>query len=214
MTPRPDVVTLETDWDRSRILAAAREAGYNRYPVMSAGREQPIGFFHLKDLLRLPTEARPLNQNLRSLIFVPESKDAASLLTEMRTGGTHLAAVVDEHGDFTGIVSLADCLQALIGPVGDVGTAGGDVVQIGARRWVLSGRLDLRAVRENIGLELPPSRNYVTIAGFVMASLGRIPAAGDRVSYGGWRLTVLEMDDHSLSRLLVVAPGHGAGGAP
>lgn len=207
MTPRPDVVTLEAEWDRERILAEARSAGYNRYPVVVPERDMPVGLFHLKDLLRAHAAVRPLRDDLRALIFVPESKDAASLLTEMRTGGIHLAAVVDEHGDFTGIVTLADCLRALIGPVGDVGAAGADVIQIGAHRWVLSGGVDLRGLREGVGLDLPPSRNYVTLAGYLMARLGRIPVPGDRVSHDGWRLTVLEMSGHRVARVL-------AAGAP
>jgi CBS domain containing-hemolysin-like protein len=202
MTPRPDVETLDGAWNRDEILAAARRAGYNRYPVVRPDHDKPVGFFHLKDLLGAGADERPLDAHIRPLIFVPESKDAASLMNEMRTGGTHLAAVVDEHGDFAGIVTLADCLQALIGPVGDVGGAGGDVVQIAPRRWVLAGRLDLRALRESTGLDVPASRNYVTLAGFLMARLGRIPVPGDRVVHGGWRLTVLEMTGHRVERVL------------
>jgi CBS domain containing-hemolysin-like protein len=206
MTPRPDVVTLAKSWTRDEIAAAVRRAGFNRYPVVGPEGGKPLGLFHVKDLLHASDPIRPLTAELRVLPFVPESKDAASLLAEMRTGAAHLAAVVDEHGDFTGIVTLADCLQALIGPVGDVGSAGSEVVQIGGRRWILSGRLDLRALHETIGLELPASPNYDTLAGFLMAQLGRIPGPGDQVLHAGWRLTVLEMHLHRIERVLAVAP--------
>ncbi|MFO7654450.1 MAG: hemolysin family protein [Candidatus Krumholzibacteriia bacterium] len=208
MTPRPDVEMLDAGWGRGQVLSAARRAGFNRYPVAGSEGDMPVGFVHLKDLLGASDHA-PVSELVRPLIFAPESKDAASLLTEMRTGGVHLAAVIDEHGDFTGIVTLADCLQALIGPVADVGSVGSDAVQIGPRRWVLAGWLDLRALREIAGIELPPSRNYVTLAGFVMARLGRIPAPGDRVLLGGWRFTVLEMEANRVGRVLAAVARNG-----
>ncbi len=207
MTPRPDVVTLDAAWSRDEILAAASRAGFNRYPVIAAEKPQPIGLLHLKDFLDRSAEAFPLRSGLRDLLFVPESKDVAALLAEMRTGGSHLAAVVDEHGDFTGIVTMADCLQALIGRVGDVsGPADPEVFRIDRDSWAVSGRLDLRELSEVCDVALPTSRDYVTAAGFVMAKLGRIPRPGDQVSYAGARFSVLQMSGHKVVRLQVDRP--------
>jgi putative hemolysin len=203
MTPRPDVVALSRDDSRARILAVAREAGFNRYPVLSPEGGNPVGFIHLKDLLRRDPE-RPLAANLRPLLFVPDSKDVAALLTQMRVDGVHLAGVVDEHGDFAGIVTLADCLQALIGPVGDVAGLGeAEVSRVGERRWIVSGRLDLRELDAQCGVALPLSRHYVTVAGFVMARLGRLPRQGDRVEVPEAALTVLAMRDNAVLSLEV-----------
>ncbi len=202
MTPRPEVVFLETDWAQERVLETVRRAGFTRYPVIEPDRGQPIGLFHLKDMLTRQHEPRPLRGELRPLIFVPESKDVASLLTEMRSGHTHLVAVVDEHGDFTGIVTMADCLQALIGPAGD--TSGGvslEVFPIDQGSWVVSGRLDLRELREACGVTLPPSRDYVTIAGYIMARFGYIPRLGEQLIADGVRFTVLEMEGHKIVRI-------------
>ena len=202
MTPRVEVVTLEVGWSREQVLSAARQAGYNRYPVITPDRPQPVGLFHLKDLLSQRDQDLPLGADLRPLLFVPESKDVAAMLAEMRSGQTHLAAVVDEHGDFTGIVTLADCLQALIGPVGDVsGGSGPDVFRIGDRTWIIGGRLDLREVWESCGVTLPTSRDYVTVAGYLMSRLGRIPLPGDRLTadIALWR--VREMAGHKIVRV-------------
>jgi putative hemolysin len=211
MTPRPDVVTMDAAMTQTEVLATARQAGFNRYPVMRAENPQPVGFFHLKDLLGRE-RAHPLATDLRSLLFVPESKDVAALIVELRTGGSHLAAVVDEHGDFTGIVTLASCLQALLGPIGDSGRhADREVVPLGQRSWVLGGRLDLRRLQEACGIVLPTSRDYMTLAGFLMARLGRIPRPGDRWEEAGARFSVLEMDGHKVLQvqvdLLPVAAG-------
>jgi CBS domain containing-hemolysin-like protein len=212
MTPRPEVVTLSIAWNREQILATARQVGFNRYPVVERERAQPCGLFHLKDLLRQPDVYQLRDQDLRELMYVPESKDVAALLTEMRTGGTHLAAVVDEHGDFTGIVTLADCLRALMGPPGGGDSrADPEIFQLGPQLWVIGGRLDLRQLNEACGVALPTSRDYVTVAGFVMARLGRIPRPGDQVAQADARLTVLEMTDNKIVRLqvekMVTPPG-------
>jgi len=206
MTPRPDVVTLDREWSLRRTLAAARRAGFNRFPVMAAGNTQPVGWVHLKDALDWSGRRQPLLENLRPLLFVPESKDVIALLTEMRTGGTHLAAVVDEHGAFTGIVTLADCLLALLGPAADVAGTDPQVLRLGPRRWVVGGGLDLREISEWTGVVLPASRDYVTVAGFVMARLGRIPVPGDQVVEKGTRLTILAMDGRRVERIQILQP--------
>ena len=122
-----------------------------------------------------------------------------------------MAAVVDEHGDFTGIVTMADCLQALLGPVADAASRDPDVIPLGEGRWVVSGRTDLRALEESCGVRLPPSRDYVTVAGFLMTSLGRVLVPGDRVTLPEARLTVLEMQGHRVERIQVTRWRSGPG---
>lgn len=205
MTPRTEVVTLRRDMSLRQVLAVARRAGYNRYPVWDEQERKLDGLFHLKDLLGAgePPE-RPLAGPLRPLHFVPESKDVAALLSEMRTGGTHLAAVVDEHGDFTGIATMADCLHALLGPVADAAGDDRQAVPLGPGRWLAPGRLEVRDLASVCGVEFPASRDYVTVAGFIMARLGRVPRPGDRVEFEGVRLTVLEMSDHRIDTVEIL----------
>ncbi|MCP4574320.1 MAG: HlyC/CorC family transporter [bacterium] len=213
MTPRTEVVAVRQDAGRQEILDAARAAGFNRYPILPAEGDLPVGFLHLKDLLEGGAGG------MRDLPFIPESKNAASLLAEMRSGGVHLAAVVDEHGDFTGIVTMADCLQALIGPVADSARHDAEVVPLGEGRWVIDGRTALRELEEACGLRLPVGADYVTVAGFLMAQLGRVLQPGDRVTLPEARLTVLEMTDHRVDRIqltlrAVVRNGSEREGAP
>jgi len=204
MTPRTSVVALRRDMSLRQLLAFSRRAGFNRYPVLETDGGRPVGLFHLKDLLAsTPVPAQPLMEDLREILFVPESKDVAALLADMREGKTHLAAVVDEHGDFTGIVTLADCLQALMGPVADVQDRTQEMIPLGDGRWIISGRTDLRELEENCGISLPASRDYVTVAGFLMTRLGRVLQAGDRVTLPNARLSVLEMTGHRVDRIQV-----------
>lgn len=204
MTPRTSVVALRNDMSLVQVLASARRAGFNRFPVLEPETERPVGLFHLKDLLsQTPVPANPLREGLRDLLYVPESKDVAALLTEMRDGRTHLAAVVDEHGDFTGIVTLADCLQALMGPVADTKDRSQEMIPLGDGRWIISGRTDLRELEENCGINLPASHDYVTVAGFMMTRLGRVLRPGDKVTLPTARLSVLEMSGHKVDRIQV-----------
>lgn len=213
MTPRTAVVALDRDLERTEILRVARTCGFNRFPVTAPGRAHPIGFFHLKDLLADAAAARPIAAVLRPPLFAPESKQVAALLTELRTGRVHLAMIVDEHGDFTGIVTLDDCLQALTGPIGgESDRVDPEAFQIGETAWIVAGRLDLRAVNEACGTTLEPSPAYVTIAGLLMARLGRIARRGDRVEAGGARFTVVGMSGPGITRVRVELPVADAGG--
>jgi putative hemolysin len=216
MTPRTSAVTLRRDMTLIQILATARRAGFNRYPVMEAGQDIPVGFFHLKDLLvpGVSQSQYPLATQLRSLLFVPESKDVAALLAEMRQGRAHLAAVVDEHGDFTGIVTMADCLQALMGPAMDAAMHEAEMIPLGDGRWVISGRTDLRELLETCGLALPSHKDYRTVAGFMMARLGRVLQPGDRLTLDQGRLTVMEMTGRRVDRiqLTMLTNGRPKGG--
>ncbi len=215
MTARTDAVTIDLDADRDAIRALAAREGHNRYPVTAADASRPTGVFHLKDLLADTGGAPPARTLQRPPIFVPESKSVAVLLNEFRHGGQHMAFVVDEHGDFTGLVTLEDCLEALTGPWRDeTDVVAADVMPVADRNWVVRGGADLRQVNEVCGTRIPASHDYVTLAGHVMALLGRIPARGDRAVEDGFRYTVLEMDGHRVRRVRVQAlDGSGRGGA-
>ncbi len=205
MTPRTAVVSLRMDMSLRQLLGTARRAGFNRYPVLGAKGDRPVGLFHLKDLLQqTPAADHPLDSGCRDLLFVPESKNVAALLAEMGTGGAHLAAVVDEHGDFTGIVTMADCLQALIGPVADTPDFDTELVSQGDGRWLISGRADLRELQEICGVSLPQSRDYVTVAGYIMSRLGRVLEPGDTVDHAQTRLEVVEMTGHRLDKVQLI----------
>jgi putative hemolysin len=107
---------------------------------------------------------------------------------------------------------MADCLQALLGPVADAAARDPDVIPLGEGRWVVSGRTDLRALDEACGVRLPPSHDYVTVAGFLMTTLGRVLVPGDRVTLPEARLTVLEMDGHRVERIQVTSRRAGGAG--
>jgi len=212
MTPRTAAVTVGVSDARVDILATAESSGLNRFPVLGADGDRPVGAIHVKDLLLDDGRPSPVARMRRDPIFVPESKSVAGLLNELREGGSHMAFVVDEHGDFTGLVTLEDCIEALTGPWRDESDAGApEVLRVAEHNWIVAGGSDLRMVNETCGTQIAASHDYVTLAGHVMALLGRIPRRGDRISRDGFRFTVLEMDGHRVSRIRVqrLAPAPG-----
>jgi putative hemolysin len=215
MTPRTAAATLDPEATRAVILAVAETCGHNRFPVLAADGDRPVGVLHIKDLLGDDGSPSPVSRLQRAPIFVPESKGVAGLLNEFRQGGQHMAFVVNEHGDFTGLVTLEDCIEALTGPWRDESDYGApDVLPVADRNWVAAGGADLRTVNETCGTQVAPSHDYVTLAGYVMSLLGRIPRRGDRVKADGYRYTVLEMDGHRVMRIRVqrMAPDRSQGG--
>lgn len=204
MTPRTAAVTLAVDATRAEILAAAEGQGHNRFPVLDRDGDRPVGVFHLKDLLADDGAASPVRRLQRAPIFVPESKEVAGLLNEFRQGGQHMAFAVDEHGDFTGLVTLEDCIEALTGPWRDETDSGApDVLPVAERNWVAAGGADLRTINDICDTQIAPSHDFVTLAGYVMSLLGRIPQRGDRATADGCRYTVLEMDGLRVLRIRV-----------
>ncbi|MBU0741997.1 hemolysin family protein [bacterium] len=203
MTPRTAAVTLGEDSTRAEILRAAEANGLNRFPVLDRDGDRPVGAFHVKDLL-IDDAPSPVRRLKRAPIFVPESKSVAGLLNELRECGQHMAFVVDEHGDFSGLATLEDCIEALTGPWRDETDSGApQMLQVAERNWVAAGGVDLRRVNEACGTHIAASHDYVTLAGYVMSLLGRVPLRGDRINAGGFRFTILEMDGLRVSRIRV-----------
>jgi len=171
---------------------------------MDGEAQRPSGVCHVKDLLTDDGGPAPARRLQRDPIFVPESKSVAELLNEFRLGGQHMAFVVDEHGDFTGLVTLEDCIEALTGPWRDESDIhSSDLLPVADHNWIVSGGTDLRRVNEACDTRIPSSHIYVTLAGYVMDLLGSIPNRGDRVVEDGFRFTVLEMDGHRMVRVRI-----------
>lgn len=205
MVPRTEMVAIRRDTTAAQVEQTVLESGMSRIPIFEGDIDHVIGFFHAKDLLRIPSERRgdPLPEGVvRQMLVVPESMHLHPLLLEMRKQRAHFALVLDEHGGTAGIVTLEDLLEELVGDIRDeYDIAEVDIEAFGPGRYVVSGTMHLTDADSKLGLELPEGE-YETIAGFLMDRLGRIPRRRDSVDHGGWRLRVLSMHRRRVVQVL------------
>lgn len=190
MTPRPDVVAFSISTPYDRMVAELREHKVSRVPIYQGKMDNVLGVLLSKDLLRFkgvgtvptPREIRAL---LQDALFVPSTKRADELLREFQRRRTHMALVVDEHGSLIGLVTLDDLLVELVGEMLDeLDDATDEVRPDGQDEWVIDASVDVEDLNDRLGLEIPVGE-YHTLAGFVTASLGRIPERGESFPFGG-----------------------------
>ncbi|MCI0679129.1 MAG: hemolysin family protein [Actinobacteria bacterium] len=193
MVPRPDVVSSTLDATVAEIEELMRDTGHSRIPVHPGDLDDVVGFVHIKDLMGVDDgdRARAIDPGLiRDSLVVPETARIGSVLNEMRRTRNHLAIVVDEHGSTSGIITMEDIAEELVGEIADEHDIGDQMVSVDDA----TGRvLAMATVRPDelarFGVELPEG-DYETVGGLVMDRLGRLPRRGDIVEESGWRIRV------------------------
>ncbi len=213
MTPRTSMVTLPVHAAWSEVLAVATESAHTRMPVGDRSPDDVIGIHHTRELLThiaaaagggaaAPPEMRPL---LRPPYFVPESMSVQNLLREFQRTHTHMAVVTDEFGGVSGVVTIEDALEEIVGEIADEH----DEAFSDGLRQISEGVCEAMAnVRlENLaratGLDLPMEADYESVGGFVFHHLGRIPVAGERFESHGGRWEVLAATRNRVDRVRV-----------
>ncbi|MGV9773242.1 hemolysin family protein [Streptosporangium sp. NPDC003464] len=184
MVPRPRLVLLRAERPISDLVEAIREHGHSRYPVLcKENGEDVVGVTGVRELLRSGLSDGPLEQITRSALLVPDSLPLPVVLERMRAAGDDLACVIDEYGGLAGVVTVEDLAEELVGELideNDPEPAG--VVANDDGTWDLPGTLRLDEVERATKLALPESDGYDTIAGLVLATLGRMAEPGDQVT--------------------------------
>ncbi|MBK6873651.1 MAG: HlyC/CorC family transporter [Kineosporiaceae bacterium] len=209
MTPRVRVVTIERDETAADVIALARRTGLSRFPVEGEGIDDLVGVVHVKSAVAVPRERRTevsVAALVSEVLRVPETLRLDPLLLTLRQQGMQLAVVEDEYGGTAGIVTLEDVIEEIVGEVSDEhDRARNQVVRRIDGSYLLPGLMRPDEVAESIGLQVPEDPAYETIAGFLMARLGRLPQAGDVVRLPGAELSVERMDRRRVDRVRVVA---------
>jgi len=200
MVPRTEVVFLDAALTVAEAVALVRRARHSRFPVIAGSQDDVVGFVHVRDLTLLPAvdPRLTLRELTREVKRLPASKRVLAALSEMRREGHHLAVVIDEYGGTAGIVTLEDLIEELVGEIHDEYDPPPDPAGVDE----VDGRLNLADLAERTGLELPTGP-YETVAGFLMARLGKVPKVGDEVRHDGWHLHVSLVDGHRVARVSV-----------
>jgi CBS domain containing-hemolysin-like protein len=197
LVPRRAVIGVPIDETVHQLAQRAVETGHSRFPVIGADLDDVRGVVHVKDVYRVPFAERastPVETIMVAAFVVPETRDLADLLVDLR-GGTHLAVVVDEHGGTAGIITMEDVLEEIVGEIDDEHDRPAPKLTIVARagEWLLDGSLHPDEVFDACGFRVPDG-DYETLAGFVLDQLGRIPDVGDEFEHEGWDLEVGEIE--------------------
>jgi putative hemolysin len=209
MTPRTEVHFLEASMTASRAAKQVAESSWSRYPVAGRNEDDVIGFVHVRDLF-LPNHpagrAATVGDLVREVKQLPGTAGVLTALSEMRKENRHFAIVVDEYGGTDGIVTLEDLIEEVIGDIydeydEDVAT---DSDEPAEGPHEVDGLWNLDDFAEATGLKLPEGP-YETVAGYVLAELGRLPVVGDTVTVEGRTLSVLELDGRRIARISVSA---------
>jgi putative hemolysin len=206
MVPRPDVIAIEDTATLRDVQALVLEHGYSRIPVFHEDLDDVVGVVFAKDVLKamhLGDVDRPLREICRPARVVPESKKVADLLREMQREKFHQAIVIDEYGSITGIVSLEDLLEELVGEITDeYDTEEPDVVEVGNGVYRVSGKTSIDDVNELFGAELP-DEEWDTVAGLVLDLFGKIPDAGEETGFQGLRFEVEDVQGRRVAKVLI-----------
>lgn len=206
MRPRSEVAFIEAATPLRDAIAFVRARPYSRYPVIEGGFDHVTGFLHARDLLDVQhTDTRVVRDLQREVLMLPSTNLVLPAVATMRKGGTHLAVVVDEYGGTDGIVTLEDLVEEIIGEIRDEydSPERGDTDLPGSR--IVDGGLTIEDFARRTGVALVDG-DYETVAGFVIARLGRIPVVGDATSVDGVRLEVVEMAGRRVTRIEVTPP--------
>lgn len=207
MVPRPDVVWATTGMTLGAMAELARSSGHSRFPIRGDTEDDVLGTVHVKDQLQVPRERRagtPVDAVAAQPLFVPESETLRALLDELRLRRRTFAIVVDEYGSTAGIVTLENVLETLVGDIEDeFDPAGAGSITRGPRSAErIAGSMTLARFAERFGIALPEGP-YETVAGLVMAELGRVPDMGDRTVHGGLELAVSRREGLRVTELTV-----------
>ena len=211
LMPRTSIVAIKRDASLTDVGRLALESGHSRFPVYNKDLDDIVGTVHIKDTYRFEPRERDevhIETVMQEPLFVPESRDLASLLVEIRQTRKHLAIVVDEYGGTAGIITLEDILEEIVGEIEDEydpEVAPAELTKPPEGVNLVSGMLHPDEVRDATAFEMPDG-DYETFAGFLVTIFDRIPEAGDHVSYEGWEFKVVEMEGRRIAKVLVVAP--------
>lgn len=207
MTPRVRLQVVRRDHTADDVVALAMRTGHSRFPVIEEDVDDIVGVVHLKRVVAVPQERRakvPVAALMAPALRVPETARVDRLLVELRAQGLQLAVVVDEYGGTSGVVTLEDAVEEIVGEVSDEH----DRTPVGLIRrrdgtWLVPGLMRPDEVRARIGLDIPDAPAYETVGGFVMATLGRVPEVGDEVRTPEGRLRVERMDGRRVDSVAV-----------
>lgn len=213
MVPRSQMVVIERDQTLDEMLKVIIDSGHSRFPVIGGDRDEVVGILLAKDLLKFfdnPSEKElDIQKFLRPVSMIPESKRLNALLKEFRDSRNHMAIVVDEYGGVSGLLTIEDVLEEIVGEIDDehdpteAAFIQPAVDRDGRPCFSVRALTRIEDFNEYFGCELTDDDDYETIGGLIMHKLGRLPRPGESLAYGGFEFRVTKADRRRIDALQV-----------
>lgn len=206
MIPRTEIVAVSADATIEEIIQTIIGHGHTRLPVYKDHIDNIIGILNVKDLLRFwstPIKEEDILANISKPFYIPETKNTYILLQELKQKRYHMAIVIDEYGGTSGLVTLEDLLEEIVGELSDEHDINdGEVTDQGNGTYLVDSRLDIEKVEELLGVDFPRGK-YETLSGFILGEIKRIPSAGERIDLDIVDVTIDGADERSIKKVLI-----------
>ncbi len=205
MIPRTDIIGLEVSTEVETALEVVIESGHSRIPIFRENLDNIVGLLYAKDLIRQLNQRENELSRIETIIrktpfFAPETQKISDLLAKMRRRGQHMAIVVDEFGGTSGLITLEDIIEELVGDIRDeFDFDEAPVRRLNASTWVVDARVSLNDLKSETGIVLPDEQDYESVGGFVVAEHGTIPVTGTVIRWEDLEIKVLVSDPRRVS---------------
>jgi len=205
MIPRQDIIWLDADEPLESLWQQAKSSGHARFLVARQKLDNLLGMITLADMSEVVHRGRlDPERDLQPPLHVPDSISVLQLLDQFQKSSTHLAIVTDEYGEIEGITTPIDILKAIAGELPELGSRERpEALQRADGSWLIDGHLSIEELQRKLGRRDMVAREYHTVAGFVLARLGRIPKAGDTLTWRDLKIEIVDMDGVRIDKVML-----------
>lgn len=208
MTPRTDMAVLNSSLKIKDALKTVLKKPYSRIPVYEKTRDNIVGIVFLRDIMEKMSHNKTnmaLSKIMKNPYFVPETKKIDSLLKQFQKRKEHMAIIVDEHGIITGLVTIEDILEEIVGEIMDeTDKRDPNIRNTGKREWMVKGKTDIDEVNEKLKMGIKDDEDYDTLGGFILSRIGKIPKKQEKIEHGRFTMIVEEVEEHRIIKVKVV----------
>ena len=210
MIPRIDVDFISSDTPREELIEKIVKSGHSRFPVYTDSIDNVVGVLYVKDLLKSLSENLQnveLTKIIRKPYFVPESQRIDSLLREFKRHHLHIAIAIDEYGGISGIVTMEDIIEEIVGDIQDeFDKEREDIITVNENVWLCDARVDLDDLNETIGAAFP-NEDFDSLGGFVFDLFGKVPVKYEKSTWKNYDFIVQDMEGHRINVIKVIRNG-------
>ena len=206
MTPRPEMVGVRREANLAELRQLFMDEKYSRVPVFEENLDHIVGLVHAIDVVSYADRSaeEPIDSLIRPVKFVPETKKVSSLLREFQRSRSTIAMVVDEYGGTSGLLSVEDIIEEIVGEIHDEfdEVVGEEFVRESEGVFLVSGRADVDLLKEKLGLDVN-GKGFDTVSGLVLAALGRVPQSGEAIDYQGLTIEVVDAEGQRINKVRI-----------